>query len=595
MDQQIITAIVDAYSRDPTRLMDILIDIQAVKGYIPEYAVETVATLLNTASVDIRQTISFYHFFHTEPRGTYAIYLNDSVVSQMMGRESICRAFEKEAGCKFGTTTPDGLIGLYNTSCIGMNDQEPAAIINGHIFTNLTTFRVREIIADIRGGKKVEDMIVSGYGDGMNNSQYLKSTVINNIRKKGPVIFAPYEAGSAIHNLVAMSPEEVIGIIKASSIRGRGGAGFPTALKWELCRKSQSDIRYIFCNADEGEPGTFKDRVILTQYPHLVIEGMIIAGYAVGAKAGILYVRSEYYYLKNHLEQVLEGMRKEHLLGEHILGKEDFSFDIRIQFGAGAYVCGEESALIESAEGKRGEPRDRPPFPVEVGYLEKPTVVNNVETFCSVVKILIHGGSWYRQFGTKESTGTKVLSVSGDCRYPGIYEIEWGFSVNTILEMVGAQQVQAVQVGGPSGACIGPYEFDRILGFEDLSTGGSIIIFGKQRDLLRDVVLNFTTFFIEESCGSCVPCRVLTKICKQELEKMLDGFGTKRSIDVLVSWAAIMKANRCGLGQTALNPILSTIKNFRHLYEGLIRPESDFALDFDLEKATVESRRASER
>jgi [NiFe] hydrogenase diaphorase moiety large subunit len=362
-----------------------------------------------------------------------------------------------------------------------------------------------------------------------------------------------------------------------------------------MCRKTSADRRFIFCNADEGEPGTFKDRVILTECPHLVFEGMIIAGYAVGAQEGILYVRYEYYYMKKYLEEVLEKMRKQMLLGASICGKKGFDFDIRIQYGAGAYVCGEESALIESAEGKRGEPRDRPPFPVSVGYLGKPTVVNNVETFCSVVKVLVHGSAWYQQFGTRESTGTKVLSVSGDCRYPGIYEVEWGFSVNTILEMVGADTPQAVQIAGPSGVCIGPYEFDRILGYEDLSTGGSIMIFSKNRDLIKDVVLNFTNFFIDESCGSCVPCRALTCICKQKLEKLHNGAGTRNDIEALVNWSSIMKANRCGLGQTALNPIISTIKNFRHLYESYIKPESDFALDFDLEAATVESRRAASR
>ena len=289
-----------------------------------------------------------------------------------------------------------------------------------------------------------------------------------------------------------MTPEQVIEMVKDSNIRGRGGAGFPTGLKWEFCRRAAGDEKYIFCNADEGEPGTFKDRVILTQFPRMVFEGMIIAGYAVGATQGILYVRHEYRYLERWLESVLDGARRKIISGRASPAVEGFDFDIRIQFGAGAYVCGEESALIESAEGKRGEPRDRPPFPVEKGYRDKPTVVNNVETFCATVKIVLNGGEWYRSFGTKDSTGTKLLSISGDCMHPGVYEIEWGFSVNDVLDMVGGYDPQAVQVGGPSGSLIGPDEFDRTLSFSDLSTGGSLIIFGKQRDLLKDVVINFT-------------------------------------------------------------------------------------------------------
>jgi len=290
------------------------------------------------------------------------------------------------------------------------------------------------------------------------------------------------EYGSALKKIIKMSPEEVIDEVKLSNIRGRGGAGFPTGLKWEFCRKAPGDRKYIFCNADEGEPGTFKDRVLMTERPKRLLEGMAIAGYAVGAEEGIIYLRYEYKYLEEYLENVIKEARENNSLGKDICKKKGFNFDVRIQFGAGAYVCGEESALIESAEGKRGEPRDRPPFPVEKGYLNKPTIVNNVETLSAVTQIINNGGEWYRSFGTHESTGTKVLSVSGDCLHAGVYEVEWGFSVNDIIDLVGAMgEVQAVQVGGPSGRCIAPYDFNRILGYEDLATGGSLIIIGKQR------------------------------------------------------------------------------------------------------------------
>lgn len=587
--------VIAKYHYDATRLMDILIDIQEEIGFIPRDMVEGIAEELNLSSADVEQTISFYHFFSQEPRGKYTIYLNDSAVAGMMGRKAVANSFEKEVGCKFGGISDDGLIGLFNTSCIGMNDQEPAALINGAVFTKLTPFMVKELVKDMRTGKGVEDMFTASYGDGNNSSDLIKAVVNNNIRKIGPILSRDYQPGNAISKVINMDPQEVIAEVKASNIRGRGGAGFPTGLKWEFCRKAEGDIRYIFCNADEGEPGTFKDRVIMTERPRLIFEGMVIAAYAIGASQGLLYLRYEYKYLQNYLESVLQELRDQHLLGDNIAGKEGFNFDIRIQFGAGAYVCGEESALIESAEGKRGEPRDRPPFPVEKGYLNQPTVVNNVETLCSVVKIILNGGAWYRSMGTHESTGTKVLSISGDCRNPGVYEIAWGFNINDVLDMVGAETPQAVQVGGPSGSIIAPNDFDRILGYEDLATGGSLIIIGQQRDILKDIVLNFTEFFIEESCGSCVPCRSLTVMLKQKLEKIIQGRGVASDLDDLEAWGKIMKANRCGLGHTAANPILTSLKNFRNLYESRIQHEISFDTGFDLQKAVIESCTASQR
>ncbi|OGI09415.1 MAG: hypothetical protein A2Y40_01965 [Candidatus Margulisbacteria bacterium GWF2_35_9] len=590
-----VQSIIDKYNKDQTRLMDILIDIQAEIGYISNESASLIANQLKISKVDVEQTLSFYHFFSQKETGKYTIYLNDSAVAEMMGRNEVAKAFEEAAGSKFGEVTKDGKIGLFNTSCIGMNDQEPAAIINGVIFTRITPYRAKEIIQDMKNGKAVNEMGLQSFGDGNNSSNYIQSMVSNNIRRKGPVIFSDYNLGKSIKKIVNMKPTDVIRDVKASNVRGRGGAGFPTGMKWEFCRNAAGDQRYIFCNADEGEPGTFKDRVILTELPKLIFEGMTVAGYAVGATEGILYLRYEYKYLQKYLEQVLEELKTANLLGTNIGGKNGFNFNIRIQFGAGAYVCGEESALIESAEGKRGEPRDRPPFPVEQGYLNKPTVVNNVETLCSVVKIITEGPNWYKSFGTKDSAGTKVLSISGDCMNPGIYEIEWGFNINDILKMVGANDVQAVQVGGPSGALIAPTEFDRILCYSDLSTGGSIIIFNSKRDLLKNVVLNFMDFFIEESCGSCVPCRCLTVLFREKLLKILKGNGVMQDIDDMISWGPTMLSNRCGLGHTAANPILTSIKNFRPLYESKIQQNKLFDSGFNLQEAIAECCEATGR
>jgi len=592
-----VTSILEKYNRDKTRLMDILLEIQEAFGYISSDAVNEIARCCNISTVDVQQTISFYHFFTQKPTGKYTVYLNNSVVANMMGREQIKETFERETGTKFGQVSEDGLFGLFDTSCIGMNDQEPSAIINGKVFTNLTPFRVKELVRGMREGKDVEELMVEGYGDGNNGNKLVRSIVMNNIRRKGPILDDNYTPGIVIwKKLPTMTPEQVIAEVKASNIKGRGGAGFPTGLKWEFCRRAKGDRKFIFCNADEGEPGTFKDRVILTERPKLLFEGMVIAAYAVGATEGILYVRHEYKYLQKHLESILQGARERNLLGKDIGGIKGFNFDIRIQFGAGAYVCGEESALIESAEGKRGEPRDRPPFPVEKGYLDYPTVVNNVETLCAVVKVMLNGGEWYRSFGTQDSTGTKLLSVSGDCKYPGVYEVEWGFSVYDILGMVGATpDVQAVQVGGPSGTLLAPVEFRRILGYEDLATGGSIIIFGKHRDLLKDVVLNFTEFFIDESCGSCSTCRIMPVVLRNKLVKILNGKGVIKDIDDMLEWAKVLKASRCGLGQTAANPIVSSIKNFRHLYEQRVRMDTDFDSGFNLAESVRDYIEASGR
>jgi len=582
--------IIEKYSNDKTRLMDILTDIQTENGFINTEAVDEIASLLKISNVDVEQTLSFYHFFTDEPRGEYQVYLNNSAVANMMGRAEIAKTFEEEVSNRFDAANQNEKIGLYSTACIGMSDQEPSAIINGKVFTQLTVDKVKSIVTDMKNGKSIDDMNIE-FGDGQNAFKLVKSMVLNNIRKRGKVLFSEYNPAEGLKKALSMTPDEVIEEVKKSTLRGRGGAGFPTGLKWDFCRRSEGEAHYVLCNADEGEPGTFKERVLLTEYPQLVFEGMIIAGYAIDANKGILYLRKEYAYLQEYLEHILQKLRDENLLGNNIAGKDGFNYDIRIQFGAGSYICGEESALIESAEGKRGEPRNRPPFPVQKGYLDQPTVINNVETLCSVVKIIQHGSEWFTMMGSKESAGTKLLSISGDCKYPGVYEIEWGARVRDILKLAGAEEdIQAVQIGGPSGECVSPKDYKRNISFEDLPTGGSLIIIGKQRNLLKDIVANFTEFFIEESCGSCVPCRALTVIMKNKLDKILKGKGVKSDLTDLEDWGAKMKiSNRCGLGQTAANPILTTLKNFREKYEELLIKDKEFETGFDLEAAVAES------
>jgi [NiFe] hydrogenase diaphorase moiety large subunit len=398
-----------------------------------------------------------------------------------------------------------------------------------------------------------------------------------------------------LEKALLMSPEQIIDEVKDANLRGRGGAGFPTGLKWQFCRKVDSLEKYVMCNADEGEPGTFKDRVILTEVPQLLFEGMAIAGYTIGAKNGIIYLRFEYKYLVKYLEAELNKARKNGILGKKIKGNEEFNFDIRVQLGAGAYVCGEETALIESCEGKRGEPRNRPPFPIEKGFLGKPTIINNVESLCTIPRIIEKGAKWYKSMGTNQSSGTKVLSISGDVLYPGVFEVEWGMTIKEVLEMAGGYDAQAVQVGGPSGKLINKHQFSRPIAYEDLSTGGAMIVFNKLRNIL-DIVENFMEFFIEESCGSCAPCRYLTVILKNKFLKVKNGFGVPHDLVELEHWSNQMrKANRCGLGQSVANPILSSLENFREEYEILINKEKSFYSSFDLEKAIQAGAKAVSR
>ncbi|MDP3684139.1 MAG: NADH-ubiquinone oxidoreductase-F iron-sulfur binding region domain-containing protein, partial [Ignavibacteria bacterium] len=363
--------------------------------------------------------------------------------------------------------------------------------------------------------------------------------------------------------------ENILFELKDSGLKGRGGAGFPTATKWMLSGASLSDKKFIVCNADEGEPGTFKDRVLLLEYPELVFEGMIIGGYTIGAKEGILYLRGEYEYMLKSLEDFLEMLRKDKLLGNNILGNENFSFNITIRLGSGAYVCGEETALIESLEGYRGEPRNRPPYPVNTGYLGHPTVVNNVETLASVPHILIKGGEWFKKHGTDKSTGSKLFSVSGDCDKPGVYELPWGTSIAELLKVVEAKNTKAVQVGGASGICLPKSQFNRVLGYEDAATGGSIIVFNESRNMLK-VLKNFMEFFVEESCGQCTPCRIGNIKLLEAIEKIENNDFTFSYINNLKELGRTMQlASKCGLGQSSPNSFISILENFKDEIFGL--------------------------
>ncbi len=590
-----IQEISQSFAKDSSRMMDVVRAVQERFGHVPGEALDLIARELGSHRVEVEGVVSFYAFLSKKPKGKVVIRLCDDIIDEMAGSQEVAEALREELGLEFGETSPDGLISLEWTACMGMCDQAPAALVNEVVIPKLSSDQARKIVRELRSHGDPKRLIKT-VGDGNNAHPLVRATVVNNLRGPGAVIFAGEQPGEALRKALAMSPVEVIRAIKASRLRGRGGAGFPTGMKWDFTRQAVGRNKVVICNADEGEPGTFKDRVILTERPNLIFEGMAIAGYAIGASEGILYLRGEYAYLQPYLEHVLEERRKARLLGQEVIGKAGFNFDIRIQMGAGAYICGEETALISSCEGKRGDPKNRPPFPAQKGYLGRPTTVNNVETLCCVARVLQHGAGWFSQFGSKGSTGTKVLSISGDCMSPGVYEPPFGVTLREILKLVGAENVAAVQVGGPSGQLVPPRRFDEIICYDRLATGGSIMVFGPNRDLLH-VIKTFMDFFVEESCGYCTPCRVGNVLMRDSLKRFIADAVDQRDIETLKTLAETIKAtSRCGLGQTSPNPILSALRDFPQIFEAHIREHDDGLMpSFDLQTALSEAREITGR
>ncbi|MGR8951634.1 MAG: NAD(P)H-dependent oxidoreductase subunit E [Gammaproteobacteria bacterium] len=591
--RQFIQSLAAEHHFQPTRLLEILRAVQARYHHIPAEAAELLAEALRIPRTRIIDATEFYSFFSTTPKGRYELLISDSITDHMLGKQQLLDYLAAKLDVAVGAVRSDGLVSLDNTSCTGMCDQGPAGLVNGHALTRLDRSRIDRIAELIDRQAPLAEWPADFFH------------VDDNIRKPGLLLNSPISPGNALKAAFARGLKETLAEISRSGLRGRGGAGYTAGWKWHLCyegpeEESFCDVetqtqlqRYVVCNADEGEPGTFKDRVLLNSYAHQVFEGMTLCAAIVGATQGFLYLRGEYLHLYDKLQAVLAERRESGLLGKEILGK-DFDFDIEIRLGAGAYICGEESALIESLEGKSGIPRNRPPYPVTSGYLGKPTVVNNVETFYAASAIAVHGGDWFAACGTEKSKGSKILSISGDCSQPGIYEYPFGTTIQTILNDCGAADVLGVQVGGPSGTFISNREFDRRLAFEDLATGGSFIVFNSRRDILA-IVHNFTHFFAHESCGFCTPCRVGTALLKMQLDKITGGHGSAGDVVALEEIGRLIKTNsHCGLGQTAANPVLTTLERYPELYQSRLKKIS-FEPGFDLDGALETARRMANR
>jgi [NiFe] hydrogenase diaphorase moiety large subunit len=591
-----IGALVEAAGGDRTRLMDVVRGVQAAHGHISDTAMEMIAERLGTTRVAVQGVVSFYHYLSDRPAGQVSIHLSDCVSCRMAGAHEVAEALEQALGIAMGECTPCGSVSLGWTSCIGLCDHGPAALIDDVPVIGLTPDRARELGTALLAGTTIHELVTQ-VPVGASLKDGIVALVPSNVRAAGPVVLGERQAGEGLKNAVALEPLELIERVKNASLCGRGGAGFPTGLKWLFCRQSPGEQKVIICNADEGEPGTFKDRAILVERPGDVIEGMAIAAWAVGAQLGIIYLRCEYSWLQPIVQAEIDARREAGLLGQSVAGKAGFDFDVRIQMGAGAYVCGEESALIESCEGERGCPRHRPPFPVQRGYLGLPTVVNNVETFCVATDLMAKGFASVARLGTGQSRGTKLFSVSGDCAQPGVWELPFGLTVHEFLKVVGGEGAIAVQIGGPSGRLVPPADYGKKISFEELSTGGSMIVFGPGRDLLQ-VTAWHMAFFVEESCGWCVPCRTGNKLLLDRLERILAGKGLAEDPAYLRELSETVKAtSRCGLGQSSPNPVLSLLDGFGAAIEARLPAGLDRGRipAFDLEAALGEAVRVQGR
>lgn len=521
----------EAFSK--ARILQALIIVQQAFGHVSEPAQTWLSRKTGVHIADIRSLIEFYQFLEDHVPVHFHLRFASNIVEQHAGLEPILAQVRAQL-CGVNCI-------IETTSCIGLSDHPVSVLVNGFPVTRLGQDNVDEFCHLIKTDTPLQNWPSTWFG------------VNNIIRHPGQLTAYPYIASKALNNARSMTRENIINKIGDAGLRGLGGAGFPTAFKWHWCEQQADPVRYIVCNADEGEPGTFKDRFYLSQQLDRVIEGMAIAALAVGAQKGYLYLRGEYLYLYEKITTTLQAWRQQGDLGS--------DFDIELHLGAGAYICGEESALIESLEGKRGIPTSKPPFPGEKGLFGKPTVVNNVETFAAVTYIMQEGADDFSATGTAQSKGSRLHSVSGDCEQPGLYELAQGTALAELLGLCGATNTQCVQVGGPSGQLLFPQQFNTRLDFENPGHGGSIMIFNQHRSVL-DITRNFSEFFRHESCGFCTPCRAGTVALCNLLSRLPDASRQPpvRSEDLIELADLMNQTSHCGLGKTAGAPVLSYLK-----------------------------------
>ncbi len=491
---------------------------------------------------------------------------------------------------------------VVTTGCFGFCEKGPIVkvIPDNTFYTQVKPEDAEEIVAEhILKGRKVSRLL---YENPENQEHIVDSRHMGFYQKQMRIAlrncgvidpenideYIGRDGYSALAQVVTdLTPEQAIAMVKQSGLRGRGGAGFPTGLKWEITSKFSSDQKYVVCNADEGDPGAFMDRSILEGDPNSIIEAMAICGYCIGATKGLVYIRAEYPLAIKRLEIAIAQAREYGLLGDNIFGSK-FSFDMELRYGAGAFVCGEETALIASMEGKRGEPRVKPPFPAESGYMQKPTNVNNVETFANVPVIFLKGPEWYSSIGTEKSKGTKVFALAGKINNVGLIEVPMGITLREMMYEIGGgikngKKFKAVQTGGPSGGCLTEAHLDTPIDFDSLVAAGSMMGSGgmivmDEDDCMVSIAKFYLEFIVEESCGKCTPCRIGNKRMLEILEKITQGKGNMEDLDHLRNLAYVIKdTSLCGLGQSSPNPVLSTLENFYDEYVAHVKDKRCFA------------------
>ena len=530
---------------------------QKIYDWISEETATEISKALRVPLADIHGVIEFYALFYNEPVGKRIIRVCTDVACALKGGDKVLHHLCSQHGLEPGQTTPDLALTIEPSPCLGLCEHAPAALANDEAETNIDlendSYELGRPPSRVDGPLR---LLTANCGNGTTS-------------------LAKYSKYSAFTKALGMNPEDVVTEIKASGLVGRGGAAFPTGIKWEGAAKANAAQKYVICNADESEPGTFKDRILLMDDPHRTIEGMLIAGYAIGANKGYIYIRAEYPYILPVLENALNESREAGLLGENILGS-GFSFDVEIRVGAGAYICGEETALFESIEGKRGFPRVKPPFPTTYGLFGKPTVINNVETLCNVPLIIARGAEEYRKIGTEKSPGPKLFCVSGDVVRPGLYEVPFGVTLRELMEIAGGvlnqKNLQAVLFGGAAGAFATSEHLDVKMTFEDLRAAGLplgsgvVMVFDETRDM-REVLRSLGHFFAHESCGKCYPCQMGTQRQKEILDRIAEGRVLEGDLIRLqdVGWT-MTDASLCGLGQTAAGAVLSAIKLWPEMF-----------------------------
>ncbi len=480
-------------------------------------------------------------------------------------------------------------IKVVETGCLGISEKGPVMVVypEGIVYCELKVSDIPEIVEEhLLKGRPVErltykgDFISPTTAEKTGREKHEMRVVLKNVGVIDPTCFEEYVAADGYEALAKaltqMTPEQVIAEVKESGLRGRGGAAFPTGLKWELTRNAEGGPKSIICNADEGEPGNFKDRLILEGDPHQIVEAMIIAGYAVGANKGYVYIRGEYQQSVDNFNKAINDAREMGLLGKDIFST-GFDFDIEVFKGAGAYICGEETALIESLEGRRGESTVKPPYPPTQGLWGAPTVVNNVETLANIPHIIKNGAAWFSSIGTEKSKGTKIFSPCGDVLRPGVYEVPFGITLREVIyELAGGiksgKGLKAVLIGGPSGVCVGKESLDRSFAFEDLPPGaGALIVMDESRCMI-DVVLNCAKFFLHESCGQCVPCREGTKRMVETFSWWAQGNGKDEQIELMKALGQNMAlTSRCGLGQFAPTAFMTSLSLFEDEYNAHVK------------------------